>query len=150
MIAFLAGASLAAMSPLTFLTGSTHGTGTIKIILSGTETLHVVRHGSPDGRGGIVLEQSSRQGNKPAILRRLELRPTSAITLTGTLTPDATGPVRGSESGNALSLVYSLKGGLAAVQTLILQPGNRVLLNRVIIKKFGLTVATIEEAITKD
>jgi hypothetical protein len=43
-----------------------------------------------------------------------------------------------------------MKGGLAALQTLVLQQGGRVLLNHVIIKKFGLTVATIEEVITKD
>jgi hypothetical protein len=146
----LAAAALAAMNPLAFLTGSSHGAGTIKVIFKGTEPLHVFRHGSDDGRGGIILEQSVRQGNEPLSIRRLELRPTSATTLTGSLTPDAIGPVRGSASANELKLAYSMKGGLAALQTLALQQGGRVLLNHVIIKKFGLTVATIDEVITKD
>ena len=30
------------------------------------------------------------------------------------------------------------------------QPGGRVLLNHMIVKKFGFTVATIDERITKD
>jgi hypothetical protein len=146
----LVAAALAAMNPLAFLTGSTHGAGTIKVIFKGIEPLQVIRHGSADGRGGIILEQSVRQGNEPLDIRHLELRPTSATTLTGSLTPDAIGPVRGSASANELKLAYSMKGGLAALQTLVLQQGGRVLLNHVIIKKFGLTVATIEEVITKD
>ena len=82
-------------------------------------------------------------------MRSWNLRPISATTLTGTLT-DASGPVSGSMTGNSLSLAYPMKGGLSATQTLILQPGGRVLVNHMIVRKFGFTVATIEERITKD
>ena len=146
----LAAAALAAMNPLTFFTGPSHGVGTIKILFKATQPLQVTSHGRPDGHGGIILEQTVHQGSDAPKTRRWDLRPTSIGTLTGTLTPDATGPVTGSVTGRALNLAYSMKGGLDATQTLILQPGGRVLLNHMIVKKFGLTVATIEERITKD
>lgn len=145
----LATAALTAMNPLTFFTGTTHGAGTIKILFKGTQALQVASHGRPDGHGGIILEQTVHQGSDAPKDRRWDLRPTSATTVTGTLT-DASGPVTGSISANAVSLAYPMKGGLTASQTLILQPGGRVLLNHMTVKKFGLTVATIDERITKN
>ena len=146
-----AAAALAAASldPLTFFTGRSHGTGTIRILFKRTQPLHVTSVGRPDGRGGIVLDQVVRQGSEPPKTRRWVLSPNSPTTLTGTLT-DASGPVSGSVAGNALSLAYRMKGGLSARQTLTLQPGGRVLLNHMTVRKLGLTVATIEERIVKD
>jgi hypothetical protein len=141
--------SAASLNPLTFFTGDSHGTGTIRIVFKGTQPLHVTSHGRPDGHGGIVLDQTVHQGSDAPKNRRWVLRPNSPTTLTGTLT-DASGPVTGSVTGNAMSLAYPMKGGLAARQTLILQPGGRVLLNHMTVKKFGLTVATIDERIVKD
>ena len=149
MSAALIASAPASLSPLNFFSGASHGVGTIKIIFKPTQPLNVTSRGRPDRHGGIFLEQTVRQGSDAPKLRSWHLRPTSATTLTGTLT-DASGPVVGSVSGNALSLAYPMKGGLNASQTLILQPGGRVLLNHMIVKKFGLTVATIEERITKD
>ena len=39
---------------------------------------------------------------------------------------------------------------MPAAQTMVIQPDGRLLLNHMIVKKFGLTVATIEERISKD
>ena len=52
------------MDPLAFLTGSTHEAGTIKVIFKRIEPIHVIRHGSTDGRGEIIFEQSVHQGNE--------------------------------------------------------------------------------------
>lgn len=151
LAAVLAAAAAAppVLDPLAFFTGRSHGEGTIKQLFKATQPLRVTSRGRSDGRGGIVLDQTVRQGSAAAKSRRWVLRPTSPRTLAGTLT-DASGPVRGSITGNALALAYPMKGGLNASQTLILQPGGRVLLNYMVVKKFGLTVATIEERITKD
>lgn len=146
----LAAAALAALSPLSFFTGPTHGVGTIKILFKGSRPIHVISHGRPDGHGGIYLDQNVAQGSEPSQARHWDLRPTSATTLSGTLTPDASGPVTGSLSGRKLTLSYPMKGGMMAAQILVLQPGGRLLLNHMIVKKFGLTVATIEERISKD
>ena len=146
----LAAAALTALDPLSFFTGPSHGVGTIKIILKGVQPIHVTSRGRPDGHGGMYLDQDVIEGSKPSQARHWYLRPTSATTLAGSLAPDASGPVTGSLSEQTLTLSYPMKGGMTATQTLIVQPGGRVLLNHMIVKKFGLTVATIEERISKD
>jgi hypothetical protein len=146
----LAAAALAALNPLTFFSGTTHGVGTIKILFKGTQTLRVSSLGRPDGHGGIHLDQNVTQGSEAPKARHWYLRPTSTTTLSGTLAPDASGPVTGSISGQSMTLAYPMKGGLTAAQSLNLQPGNHVLVNHMTVKKFGLTVATIDERITKD
>ena len=149
MILLALAASAAALDPLAFFSGASHGVGTIKIMFKGTQPLRVTSHGRPDGKGGIILDQTVHQGSDAPKVRSWNLRPTSATTITGSLT-DASGPVVGALSGDAMTLAYPMKGGLNATQTLVLQPGGRVLLNHMIVKKFGFTVATIEERITKD
>ena len=146
----LAAAALIALDPLSFFTGPTHGIGTIKIIFKGAQPIRVTSRGRPDGHGGMYLDQDVSEGGKPSQARHWYLRPTSATTVSGSLDPDASGPVLGSLSEQTLILSYPMKGGLTASQTLILQPGGRVLLNHMIVKKLGLTVATIDERISKD
>lgn len=146
----LAAAALTAINPLAFFTGTTHGTGTMKILFKGSQALHVTSHGLPDGHGGISLDQDVTEANESSKRRHWELRPTSPTTLVGTLSPDASGPVAGAISGRTMTLAYSMKGGLTAAQTLTLQPGGVVLMNHMTVKKLGLTVATIDERITKE
>ena len=149
MILLAVAATAAALNPLAFFTGPSHGVGTIKILFKDIQPLHVTSNGRPDGHGGIILDQTIHQGSDAPKVRSWNLRPISATALTGTLT-DATGPVTGSMTGDSLSLAYPMKGGLTASQTLVLQQGGRVLVNHMIVRKFGFTVATIEERITKD
>ena len=146
----LAAAALTALNPLSFFTGPTHGIGTIKIMFKGAQPIHVSSQGRPDGHGGIHLDQDVIEGSKPSQARHWYLRPTSATTLGGSLSPDASGPVTGSLSDQTLTLSYPMEGGMTAAQTLILQPGGQVLLNHMVVKKFGFVVATIEERITKN
>jgi hypothetical protein len=147
---FLAAAALTAMNPLDFFTGTTHGSGTMKVLLRGTEVLHVTGFGLPDGHGGLHLRQDVSEGNESPKTRHWDLHSTSSTTLVGTLTPDAIGPVIGVISGQAMTLNYSMKGGLNAAQTLTLEPNGRVLVNHMTVKKLGLTVAIIDERITKE
>ena len=52
--------------------------------------------------------------------------------------------------GNRLHLRFTTTdGGLDAEQWLYLQPGGRVALNRMVLRKFGLPVATLDETIRK-
>ena len=146
----LTAAALTAMNTLAFFTGTTHGAGTLKILFKGTQALHVTGHGRPDGHGGIHLEQDVSEGNKSPQRRHWELRPTSPTTLAGTLFPDASGVVADAISGQAMTLSYPMKGGLTAAQTLTLQPGGGVVLKHMTVKKLGLTVATIDERLTRN
>lgn len=152
----LAAACLAAASPalagdldpLAFFTGRTHGEGKLKILLKAPVPITVHSRGTPDGRGGLVLEQTVREGAKPVRTNRWVLRPTSASTLAGTLT-DAGGPVTGSFAGRVLRLDYARKDGTRASQVLTLQGDGRTLVNRMTIRKLGVVVARVEEVIRK-
>ena len=134
--------------PLAFFSGASRGQGTLKIIARPSVTIRVESQGRPDGKGGIILDQTIREGEKPARQRRWVLRQTSPTTMTGTIT-DNPGPVNGRLDGNRLILDYAMKGGLRAEQVLTIQPGGRSLVNRMTVRKFGLTVAYVDEVITK-
>jgi hypothetical protein len=150
----LAGCSVAApatpptFDPLAFFTGASRGEGSLKVMTKTRVPIRVESHGRADGKGGIILDQTIREGNKPARQRRWVLRPTSATTVTGTIT-DNPGPVKGRMDGNRLLLHYTMKGGLKAEQVLTIQPGGRTLINRMTIRKFGMPVAHVNEVITK-
>ena len=134
--------------PLAFFTGASRGEGTLRIMTKPEVQIRVTSMGKPDGKGGIILDQTIREGAKPARQRRWVLTPTSPSTMTGTIT-DNPGPVRGRIDGNRLLLNYTMKGGLKAEQILTIQPGGRTLVNRMTVPKFGLAVAHVDEVITK-
>jgi hypothetical protein len=134
--------------PLAFFSGPSRGEGTLKIIARPRVPIRVESHGRPDGKGGIVLDQTIREGDKPARQRRWVLRQTSPTTMAGTIT-DNPGPVRGRLDGDRLILSYTMKGGLKAEQVLTIQPGGRRLVNRMTVRKFGLPVAHVDEVITR-
>ena len=134
--------------PLAFFTGKSRGEGTLKVMTKPSVRIRVESEGRPDGKGGLILDQTVREGSKPPRQRRWSLRPTSAATLTGTIT-DNPGPVKGRLDGNRLLLNYAMKGGLKAEQVLTIQPGGRTLVNRMTVRKFGIPVAHVDEVITK-
>ena len=68
--------------------------------------------------------------------------------MSGTIT-DNPGPVRGRLDGNRMLLKYTMKNGLKTDQVLTLRPDGRSLDNRMTIRKFGITVAHVNEVITK-
>ena len=141
-------ASAAGLDPLDFFTGRTRGDGKLKIVMKPPITMRTDGRGTPDGRGGIVLEQIVREGSKPLRSRRWVLRPTSKSTLSGTLT-EAASPVRGSVSGRVLKLNYTRKDGLRASHVLTLQPDGRTMTNHTTVRRLGFVVARVEEVIRK-
>jgi hypothetical protein len=134
--------------PLAFFSGPSRGQGTLKVIARPGVALRVESHGSPDGKGGIVLDQVIHEGDKPQRQRRWVLHRTSPTTMSGTIT-DNPGPVSGRLDGDQLVLNYTMKGGLKAEQVLTIQPGGRTLVNRMTVRKFGRPVAHVDELITK-
>lgn len=143
-----AGASASSFDPLAFFTGQTRGEGKLKIMLQRAVAIRVESRGKPDGRGGLYLQQTIYEGNKPARDRHWILRPTSATTLSGTIS-DNPGPVQGRLVGNVLRLNYSMNGGLKAEQTLAPDPSGKFVRNRMTVRRFGLVVAHIDEIIRK-
>ena len=67
---------------------------------------------------------------------------------TGTIT-DARGPVTGEVAGNVLHLRYRTAENLSVEQRITLHPGGRSAHNRMVFKRFGITVARYEETIRR-
>lgn len=133
--------------PDIFFAGRTEGHAKLKQLFHSTKPVHVVGNGRVE-RGTLILDQTvTQQGKKPE-RREWRIRETTPGRYTGTLT-DATGPVEGDVTGNCLHLTYPMKGGLKVEQRIYLQPGGRTALNRMKISKFGVTVASLDETISK-
>ena len=135
-------------SPNAFFGGDTIGVGVLSIDIVGKRATHVSGHGTVDPDGTLVLVQRVRQGSKPESTRTWHIRSAGGDRFTGTLT-DAVGPVDAYVRGNLLHIAYASKGGLKVEQWLYLQPGEKVALNRMVVRKLGLPIASLDETITK-
>ncbi len=98
--------------------------------------------------GAIVLEQDVHRGNAAPTHRSWYLHRVGPGRYAGTLT-DANGPVAGEVVNNSLHLGFAMQGGLHADQWLYLQPGGLVARNRMVVTKFGIAIASLDETITR-
>ncbi|MFD1612164.1 DUF3833 family protein [Sphingomonas tabacisoli] len=146
------GAEMARPEPffdvVAFFNGRTMGDGRVKILFSSAERLRVDGQGHRDPDGTLVLDQQVRRGDRKIQSRQWRMRPIGGGRIAGTLS-DASGPVSGDVRGNVLHLSYPMKDGTKVEQWIYLQTGGQLAVNRMNISKFGLTVATIDEAIRK-
>ncbi|RZM32067.1 MAG: DUF3833 family protein [Sphingomonas sp.] len=131
-----------------FFAGRLDGLGTLKIVLHAPTTTHVSSVGHVVADGTLVLDQHIEQQGKPARDRQWRIRPLGNGRYTGTLT-DASGPVTGEVEGNRLHLDFPMKGGVRVDQWLTLSSDAQVAQNHLIVRKLGVTVATLDETIRK-
>ena len=130
-----------------FFTGSTEGRGILKTAVSHGKNVQVHGTGHLEPDGTLVLDQRVEQIGTKDQHRQWHFNKIGGNRYSGTLT-DAAGPVTGEIVGNCLHLSYELKQhGLNAEQWLYLQQDRRVVLNRMIVRKLGITVATLDETI---
>lgn len=136
------------MSPLAFFAGRTEGTGVMKVLLSKSRVVHVhgTGHALPDG--SLTLDQTVEEDGRPTTTRRWHVEAVGADHYSGTLT-DAIGPVTGETAGNQLHLRFKTKGGMVADQWLSLRPGGTTADNVMVVRKFGVAVATLRETIRR-
>lgn len=131
-----------------FFAGRLDGVGTLKIVLRAPTTTHVTSVGHVATDGILRLDQHIEQQGKPARDRHWRIRPLGKGRYTGTLT-DASGPVTGEVEGNRLHLGFPMKGGMQVDQWLTLSPDGQVAQNHLIVRKLGITVATLDETIRR-
>jgi hypothetical protein len=141
-------APAAAFPVLRFFEGRTEGTGRLKVLLRSAETVGVASFGRVAEDGTLLLAQTVSEGGKAPRTREWRIRETAPGRYSGSLT-DAIGPVTGETVGDRLRLRYRMKGDLRVEQWLTLAPGGRAASNRLVVRKFGLTVATLDETIRK-
>lgn len=156
LMALLAGLFLPATTQATampfdamaFFNGRTEGKGEVKVIFSSAHDVHVHGVGRIAPDGALILDQTVEEQGKPTRQRQWRLKETAPGQYAGTLS-DASSPVRIAANPNQLAISYTMKGGYSVSQALTGADGGRTLYNRMTIRKFGLTVATLNETIRK-
>jgi hypothetical protein len=148
LLAFLLFVQAAPTTPEQFFLGRTDGQGTVRVMLSGSHDVRVQSRGRMDQSGALILDQRVQEEGKPARNRSWRLTRAGPNRITGTLS-DARGPVTGTISGNVLHLRYRSNEGPSVEQWITFQPGGRVANNRMTFRRFGLTVATVQEVIRR-
>jgi hypothetical protein len=141
-------AAAPAFPVLRFFEGRTEGRGKLELALGSRGSISVQSRGRIEPDGKLILRQVIEQSGKPAREREWRMWEVSPGRYAGTLT-DASGPVKGEVSHNRLHLSFRMKGGLDAEQWLTLAPGGRSAHNVMVVRKFGLTVAAVDETIRK-
>lgn len=134
-------------SPQAFFAGATRGEGRLKIVMSGAKRVTV------DGRGRmagdtLVLDQTVTGASATPEQRQWRLREVAPGRYAGTLS-DAAGPVAGEVTGSRLHLQFAMKRGLVADQWLDLAADGQSAQNRMVVTKFGMTVAVLNETIRR-
>ena len=131
-----------------FFIGATEGAGHVDMLLSGRRAMRDRGRGRIDGEGALILDQIVEEQGKPARRRLWRLVRTGGNRVTGTIS-DARGKVAGELTATGLHLRYKMKDGPSVEQWITLQPGGRTASNRMIFRRFGLKVATVESEIRK-
>jgi len=134
--------------PQRFFLGTTEGVGKLKIVLHKARATRTRSIGRIDRDGAIILDQTVEQEGEPIQRRQWLLRETAPGRLTGTIT-DAKGAVTGDIVGNVLHLTYRMKSGEKAEQWVRVAADGQSAQNHMVITKFGLSVATLDEVIRR-
>ena len=134
--------------PVAFFAGRTTGEGRLKKMFSAAQATHVSGRGRIES-GVLVLDQSVAIAGEPRRERQWRLHAVSPGQWAGTLS-DARGPVTASAAGAVLTIAYVSDDGMGITQAVTLAPDGRSARNRMKVRKLGMTVATLDETITRD
>jgi len=135
-------------SPLRFFEGRTEGQGEVRIVFRSPHAVRVHGQGQIAPDGALTLVQDVLEDGKPPRRRSWHIRQTAPGRYAGTLS-DATGPVKLEVIDGRFHIRFRMKGGLGVEQWLTAAPGGMSVHNSMVIRKFGLTVAKLEETIRK-
>jgi Protein of unknown function (DUF3833) len=144
----LAQAAPPGFAPEQFFVGRTEGQYVVQVMLSGRHAVRDHGRGHIERGGAVVLEQIVEEEGKPARRRSWRLMRAGPNRFTGTIS-DASGPVTGELTGNVLHLRYRSAEGPSVEQWITLHPGGRTAHNRMVFRRFGLSVATLEGTIRR-
>jgi Protein of unknown function (DUF3833) len=135
--------------PEAFFLGRTEGAGTVAMVLSGAHKVVDHSRGRLDRSGALILDQVVEEEGKPARRRSWRLVRAGGNRIAGTIS-DAAGPVAGDIAGNVLHLKYrTVEGGASVEQWITLRPDGRTAANRMVFRKFGFKLATMESVIRR-
>lgn len=135
--------------PITFFSGATESSGTLKAAFSLAKATHVTGHGAMRGGGEFELDQTMTiAGDAKVQTRQWHLHQISPGHFGGTIS-DGKGPVTIDVSGSRLLIRYTMLNGMKVESVLTIDPGGRSGRNVSTVRKWGMSVASLNETITK-
>jgi len=134
--------------PFVFFDGRTAGQGVLRKVFSRPETVLVESRGQMTRAGEMILDQDVKEGEKPVRNRQWRIRKAEDGSYAGTLT-DAKAEVQMITVGNRLRINYTMDGNFSVEQILTLAADGQSAENILIVRKFGLSVAVLEETIRR-
>ncbi|HTU12734.1 MAG TPA: DUF3833 family protein [Allosphingosinicella sp.] len=138
----------AGQGPEHFFVGRTESTGTARIFMSGSHGVRDRSRGRIERGNTLILDQVVEEEGKPARTRTWRLVRAADNRITGSIS-DARGPVTGSVRGNVIHLSYQSAEGPSVEQWITLDPGRRTARNRMVFRRMGVTLATLESTIRR-
>lgn len=134
--------------PFAFFEGRTRGLGTLKVRGAAPEQVRVEGRGERLSDGTFRLEQAVTRGDGEPQTRTWRLRQVGPGQYAGTLT-DASGRVTAEAEGSTLRIRYRMGTATTMSQSLALQPGGSVALNRSTVRVLGVPWARLTERIRR-
>jgi hypothetical protein len=138
----------APVDPLKFFEGRTLTEGTTKIMLSKPYRSRTLGVGTIRSDGSLALVQQVEDEGKPAHERRWLIREVAPGRFSGTMS-QASGPVAIDQVAGRYRLRLKATGGYNVEQWLTPLPGGKSARSRLVVRKFGIVVATGEGFVTK-
>lgn len=135
-------------APERFFAGRFEGAGTVHIIFSGRQNVRDVGRGRIERDGTLVIDQVVQQEGAEPRRRHWRLTRIGPTRFTGTIT-DVRGAVSGEIRGNVLHLSYRSVHGPSVEQQITLHPNGRTAHNRMVFRRFGIRMATVETTIRR-
>jgi hypothetical protein len=135
-------------APIAFFSGHTEGRGLLKVFASRARSVHVMGTGRIGPDGTLNLTQRVEQDGKKPRTRTWSIKGDRNEGYESVLS-DASGPVLVTVESGRLHIRFRAKGDLRIEQWLALDPGERVARNHLVVRKFGIRVATLDETISK-
>ena len=134
--------------PITFFTGATESSGSLKQAFGSAKATRVTGFGAMRGSGEFVLDQTVNIHGEKTQTRQWQLRQLSPGHFGGTIS-DSKGPVTIDVAGNRLLIKYTMLNGMKVESVLTIDPGGRTGHNASVVRKWGMSVASLSETITK-
>ena len=134
--------------PITFFTGATESSGSLKQALSSAKATRVTGFGAMQAGGTFVLNQTMTVAGEKPTSRQWLLHQIAPGHFGGTIS-DAKGPVTIDVTGNRLLIRYTMNNGLKVESVLTIEQGGRTGRNLSTVRKWGMSVATLDETISK-
>ena len=132
-----------------FFVGRTESVGTVAVAFSGSHKVRDRTVGRVDGAGALILDEVVEEEGKPVRRRQWRLVRGAGGRISGTIS-DAASPVSGEVRGNLLHLTYkSVEGGAQVEQWITFNPSGRTASNRMVFRKFGFKVASLEGVVRR-